>query len=195
MVVKKRGVLKDAKKQLLLYIYTMEQAIARMKDGVYQVIMIFDMELYSKSNSPPISVTLELLGVLSNHYPERMYTTYFVYQPRIFSLFYNILWPFLDARQASKINLVGREFEKVLEVIDGSQLEKKYGGERENVERPFEGVEDVDGAGLNSGEGENVEGAESAIDGPDVDEKYAGGTDQGGFEKTQSAGELTIITT
>ena len=99
MIVKKRGTITDPHKQLLLYIYTMEQAISKMKGETYQMIMIFDMQELARDNSPPISVTLELLGVLSRHYPERMYTAFFVYQPWIFGMFWNIVYPFLDSRQ------------------------------------------------------------------------------------------------
>jgi hypothetical protein len=146
MIVKKRGVLTDPAKQLKLYIYTMEKAIASMKDGVYQVIMIFDMEKYSRANSPPISVTLELLDILSRHYPERMYTTFFVYQPWIFNIFYNILWPFMDNRQREKLNIIGTDFEKILKLVDQSQLETKYGGDLEDQD-VIDGEQSVDTLG------------------------------------------------
>ena len=103
-----------------------------MKGDVHQCIMIFDMEVMSSSNSPPLSQQVETMKILSAHYPERMFKAFFTFQPFIFTLIFNMLWPFLEERQQAKINLLGSSnFLPLFDFIDGNQLEVKYGGERD----------------------------------------------------------------
>lgn len=89
--------------QLRLYVHMLEYAITKMKDGVYQCIMIFDMQVMSSGNNPPISQQIETMRILSSNYPERMFKSFFTFQPWIFSMIFNVLWPFLEERQQKKV--------------------------------------------------------------------------------------------
>ena len=117
----------------------LEYAITKMKDGVYQCIMIFDMQVMSSGNNPPISQQIETMRILSSNYPERMFKAFFTFQPWIFSMIFNVLWPFLEERQQKKINMLGSsDFSQLLEYIDPSNLETKYGGNLEASSFDFE---------------------------------------------------------
>ncbi|KAJ3362896.1 hypothetical protein HDU91_003205 [Kappamyces sp. JEL0680] len=129
MVFKKRGTLHDPAMQLRLFVFMLEEAIRRMDHGIYQFVLILDMQELASANSPPLPSTLELLRTLSGHYPERMKIAFFTHQPFVFTVLYNLVYPFLDQRQRNKLNFLGSSnFVKLQDWIDDDQLERKYGG-------------------------------------------------------------------
>lgn len=85
MVFKKRGTLHDPAMQLRLFVFMLEEAIRRMDHGIYQFVLILDMQELASANSPPLPSTLELLRTLSGHYPERMKIAFFTHQPFVFT--------------------------------------------------------------------------------------------------------------
>jgi hypothetical protein len=46
--------------------------------------------VYSPSNAPALSVTLGVLQLLANHYPERLYKAYVVNAPSIFQMAWKV---------------------------------------------------------------------------------------------------------
>jgi hypothetical protein len=113
--------------------------------------MIFDMQVMSSGNNPPLSQQIETMRILSSNYPERMFKAFFTFQPFIFTMIFNLLWPFLEERQQQKINLLGSsDFSMLREYIDASSLEVKYGGTMEPISFDFEDLrKSIEPASLN----------------------------------------------
>eukprot|EP00842_Homolaphlyctis_polyrhiza_P001301 jgi/Hompol1/2171/HPOL_005876-RA len=104
--IKKRGVLGDPEKNVKLVIYTLEQAIRLMPQGVERLTIVFDFTHYTRANSPPINISLMTLRVIMSHYPERLGVAYFVNAPWVFSLLWNIVQTFLDPVTKAKIHFI-----------------------------------------------------------------------------------------
>jgi hypothetical protein len=86
--------------------FVIETAIKNMKNGQEQWIWVLDMTVYSPANAPPLSVTLSVLQMLANHYPERLYKAYVVNAPSVFQFAYKIIYPFIDEVTRSKAEFV-----------------------------------------------------------------------------------------
>jgi hypothetical protein len=86
--------------------FVIESAIANMKNGQEQWIWVLDLSVYSPSNAPHMSVTLGVIQMLANHYPERLHKAYVCNAPSIFSLAYKVLSPFIDPVTKSKAEFV-----------------------------------------------------------------------------------------
>ena len=72
--------------------YTIEKAIKEMPEGVSQMVWMIDFKGFSISSSPPISQCMEILNVLSNHYPERLGLAFIIDTPFIFNVFCVIIY-------------------------------------------------------------------------------------------------------
>jgi hypothetical protein len=127
--IKKKKEAGDHAKQVRLIVYTLEQAIQRMPPGVEQWVIIFDMQEYGRENAAPLSISKQTLEIFSYHYPERLGNAYFTYEPRIYSFFYGMLSPFIDAKTRGKIQFLGTTLDVLGERVPSDQLEQKYGGD------------------------------------------------------------------
>lgn len=86
--------------------FVIETAIKNMKDGQEQWVWVLDLAAYSPSNAPHMSVTLGVIQMLANHYPERLHKAYICNAPSIFSLAYKVISPFVDPVSKSKVEFV-----------------------------------------------------------------------------------------
>ncbi|WIA22270.1 hypothetical protein OEZ85_004590 [Tetradesmus obliquus] len=86
--------------------FVVETAIKNMKNGQEQWVWMLDLAVYSPSNAPALSVTLGVLSLLANHYPERLYKAYVVNAPSIFQMAWKVLQPFIDPVTRSKAEFV-----------------------------------------------------------------------------------------
>jgi hypothetical protein len=86
--------------------FVIESAIQNMKNGQEQWIWVLDLAVYSSSNAPHMSVTLGVLQMLANHYPERLHKAYICNAPSIFSLAYKMISPFVDPVSKAKVEFV-----------------------------------------------------------------------------------------
>lgn len=117
-------------------IYTMERAIACMaKTGVEKLCLVIDYEGYSLFNSPPMKTSKEVLSILQDHYPERLFRAYCVRPPMIFYGFYRVISPFIDPITAEKIVMLTSSMMN----DPNNQLFREIG--QENLEEVFGGVE------------------------------------------------------
>lgn len=73
--------------------------------------MRYATAVYSPSNAPHMSVTLGVLKMLADHYPERLYRAYVCNAPSIFSLAFKVISPFVDPVSRSKVWAGGRGVE------------------------------------------------------------------------------------
>jgi hypothetical protein len=127
--IKKKKQVDDHAKQVRLVVYTLEQAIKRMPPGVEQWVIIFDMQDYTRENAAPFHISKQTLEIFSYHYPERLGNAYFTFSPRIYSFFWGLLSPFIDAKTRGKIQFLGTSFDALGEKVAADQLERKYGGD------------------------------------------------------------------
>jgi len=122
----------DYVRNVKLLVYTLERAIDSMTDGVETMTWIIDFNGYSRKNTLPYSVCMEVLGILSNHFPERLGACFFVDTPWVFSLSWKALSPFINPVTKSKVHFVNGSPSAKEQVFnkffDMSQLDEKYGG-------------------------------------------------------------------
>jgi hypothetical protein len=126
--IKKKDHVGDPLKGVKLLVYTLEHAIRKMPKGVEQWVIVFDMEKYARANAAPFHISKMTVDIFANHYPERLAFAYFTFTPWIYGVFYTLLSPFIDAKTKGKLHIIGTQFEPLIELVDGQQLETKYGG-------------------------------------------------------------------
>ncbi|GMH32284.1 hypothetical protein BSKO_00118 [Bryopsis sp. KO-2023] len=85
---------------------TLESATRLMPEGIETWVWIMDLKGYSSRNSPRVQVTLNVLKILANHFPERMGKCYIVDAPSIFSLLWSAVHLFVDPVTKEKINFI-----------------------------------------------------------------------------------------
>eukprot|EP01122_Echinamoeba_exundans_P006138 TRINITY_DN1671_c0_g1_i2.p1 TRINITY_DN1671_c0_g1~~TRINITY_DN1671_c0_g1_i2.p1 ORF type:complete len:301 (-),score=39.25 TRINITY_DN1671_c0_g1_i2:150-1052(-) len=120
-------------------IYTLEQAIARMdrSKGVEKMVWFMDFTDYaSRARSPDgRKVAQTCLGLLQDHYPERLGLAFIVNPPWWVSLLFTILSPFMDAVTKAKIHFISGDPAKLhaqlCDFVEDDQLERCYGGLRD----------------------------------------------------------------
>lgn len=121
-------------------VYTMERAIACMeKTGVEKLCLLIDYDGYSIFNAPPMKTSHEVLSILQDHYPERLYRAYCVKPPMVFYGFYRVISPFIDPITAEKIVMITSSMmndpnNQLHREIDIEILEEAFGG---TESRPF----------------------------------------------------------
>eukprot|EP01040_Poterioochromonas_malhamensis_P007002 gene7002-7559_t len=121
-------------------IYTMERAVACMKpEGNGKLCLVIDYNHYSLSNAPPMKTSREVLSILQDHYPERLFRAYCIRPPYIFYGFYSIISPFIDPVTKDKIRMLTNADmnnlkNKFYDEVDRSTLEVACGG---LDDRPF----------------------------------------------------------
>lgn len=98
--------LADAPAYIRFFTFTLESAVRAMRGSAEQWVFVLDMKEYSPANAPHPGVTLQVLQVLANHYPERLHKAYFVDAPGIFSVFFKMMSPFVDPVTRSKVEFV-----------------------------------------------------------------------------------------
>jgi len=105
--------------QLRLLVYAVETAIRATADAgdstprggacdlsAEQIAVIVDFSALTLRTAPSRRAALRALRLLQAHYPERLGAAVVINPPQLFSLFYNAIRPFLDARTAAKVHLL-----------------------------------------------------------------------------------------
>lgn len=120
-------------------VYNLEKAVACLdaKGITEKFVILVDYKGFSYANIPPLKVALECANIMQNHYPERMKRTYMINPPRIFSILWTMISPFLDPVTKDKIFFIpdknlDKTFSKFIEL---DVLESRFGG---NDTRPFD---------------------------------------------------------
>ena len=123
-------------------VFSMEKAIAITKKHPAKqekVSLIIDNAEFSLFNAPPMNTSCEFLSILQNQYPERLFKAYIMHPPFYFTVFWNLIYPFIDPVTKEKIfflSLDEEEMKRQLEQdIDLSQVETGCGG---TDPRPFD---------------------------------------------------------
>jgi len=129
--------------------YTVErtdrQSVSKEEAGSGEFVSIVDLENFSWSTCPSLSLMKECMNLLKKHYPYRMGSIFIVNAGLTFNVLWNILKPLMPRRALAKTFNVGKANSKYArkmfeEKIGSRFLEKAYGGERE----VDEGLEDIE---------------------------------------------------
>jgi len=109
---------------LLTQLYTAERAMATneytSKGKSELLTVVFNFQDYSRKNTPPMSVTIQMLKLLQRCYPERLRILVIVHPPYWLRGAYNLVWPLLSTATAEKLSLpyshsaVNAEFHKIV---------------------------------------------------------------------------------
>jgi len=103
----------DAMGQMKHLVFNLEKAVActgrqslQMDSKLEKINLLIDFEGWTLRNSPPLATTQMTLDILQKHYPERMYRSYMLSPPRIFTFFWNMIRPFVDPVSKQKLVFV-----------------------------------------------------------------------------------------
>lgn len=125
----------DNDTNLKFLVYMLEKAIEAMPHDQQQMIWMVDFKGYSRHNALPLNMCMEVLGILSNHYPERLGMAFLLDTPWIFSLLWKAISPFISKSTHQKINFFsGSKAEKLQQFVDTDMLEKKFGGTHNDLD-------------------------------------------------------------
>lgn len=110
-----------------------DHRLAEEQRGRWVVVM--DMSSYKEGNSPPLSVTREVVRIFQNHFPERAKLVVILDAPTAFLVFWRVIRLFMEtvtrqkfvfaSRQEGRQNLVQRFGPSVVECFDVDMEEGK----------------------------------------------------------------------
>ncbi|KAJ3117034.1 hypothetical protein HDU96_008078 [Phlyctochytrium bullatum] len=145
----------DAEMNLKYVVFNLEGAVRLMPPGIEQMVIIIDFEGVGMMNCPSVAATRKVYQILSDHYPERLGTAFFVNPSWYFWVFFRIVSPFMDPETKAKIHFYSTQkaiassksekagdetaeattggWENILKYIDADQLDAAYGGSRKFV--------------------------------------------------------------
>lgn len=86
-------------------VYTLEQAarIADVSAADGKMTWLVDYVGYNSKNSPPIKVSLQVLSILQNHFPERLGCAVSYRPPTLFNILWRAVSPFIDPNTRDKL--------------------------------------------------------------------------------------------
>jgi len=125
--------------QLKNLVYFLERTIKTMPNHVEQMVWLIDFKDFSLKNAPPLSQSLAVLNILSDHYPERLGQCFLFDTPFIFNIFWSAVSPFVNSNTKKKIVFIPsnkKEKEKIdilSKTFDMNALEKSIGGKNSHV--------------------------------------------------------------
>ncbi|CAE6535999.1 unnamed protein product [Rhizoctonia solani] len=112
-------------RQIRHLIFCLERAIDFMPPHQDSMMIIVDYKSTTLRTNPSIGVARKVLGVLQQHYVERLGRAIVVNLPGILNFFYKGISPFLDPVTRDKM----RFNPNLLELVPASQLDASIGGE------------------------------------------------------------------
>jgi hypothetical protein len=113
--------------QIVYFFNFYVDAICKMAEAIGEetFFAIVDLDGFSMSNFSLAQMKIAI-GILQNHYPERLGGILIISAPFIFTAAWRLLQPLLDERTRNKINILGSDYFKVItEYIDADQIEKQ----------------------------------------------------------------------
>lgn len=128
----------DRVRKLKFLVWSLERLIAAMDTsrGVEKMCWITDFKgTGAKSASKAyVQLSLDCLHTLLNHYPERLGVAYAVNPPKLFSVFWKMLTPFMNEVTINKIKFIQpKEYPIIVKDLGAELVEKEYGGSKDFV--------------------------------------------------------------
>ena len=87
--------------------------------------------MYSYAKFPSMAVSKATLGILQDHYPERLGQMLIANPPMLFSTFWSCISPFIDPVTRAKVVFLkggAAGHQQLQEHVDASQLNASFGG-------------------------------------------------------------------
>eukprot|EP01083_Nonionella_stella_P055009 145203_1 len=115
-------------------VFTMEKCIklAETKNR-YQMLWLLDLEHLAYSTMPPVEILREISNLMTYYYPERLYKSYLVFTPWVFSAIFAMIKPILPARTQGKMMnpswYESSEYDTFKHEVEKTQLMKRFGGD------------------------------------------------------------------
>eukprot|EP01024_Parvocaulis_polyphysoides_P001503 TRINITY_DN10409_c1_g3_i1.p2 TRINITY_DN10409_c1_g3~~TRINITY_DN10409_c1_g3_i1.p2 ORF type:complete len:326 (+),score=33.73 TRINITY_DN10409_c1_g3_i1:27-980(+) len=117
----------------LFYHVELACRLADAEGACGKMTLIIDYGGYSWRTAPSSKQGLKVLSILQNHYPERLGLAVMYHAPKIFSVFWTAISPFIDPITYHKIRFFNahnkHERQHMEELFDVSQLEDCLGGD------------------------------------------------------------------
>jgi len=109
----------------------------RLGKPIFQQTVIFDMEGFSYKDftwKPALDLVLTQLQMYDANYPEMLRRAYVINAPRIFTMAFALVKPWLHEATVRKVRMFGAEGwrEALLEDIEPEVLPRHWGGDRED---------------------------------------------------------------
>uniref|UniRef100_A0A0P5RR80 Cral/trio domain-containing protein n=1 Tax=Daphnia magna TaxID=35525 RepID=A0A0P5RR80_9CRUS len=142
-----KGVLRSAKKRdfIMYVVYLVETSIWRVisdsqkyrrsPDTMVQTTVIFDLEGLSMqhiTNKQAVDAAIKIIQIYEANYPEYLSRVFVINAPKVFSIAYPILKPFIHERTRDKIKIFGHDSKQwkaaILAEVDPEELPAAYGG-------------------------------------------------------------------
>lgn len=106
----------------------------KLNKPIEQVMIVCD---YTDLSFSPdlfgIDYCKQLFTIDEKYYPERLYKTYLINAPWYFTALYRLVSPWIDAKTASKIVVLGSDYlDTIREDIEDSDIPVELGGSKEN---------------------------------------------------------------
>ena len=119
---------KDLRASIKHLVYFME-VVARHSDRgpmdtEGKIVWFVNQTDYKSANAPPLRISLEVLGILQNHYPERLGLAIMYNAGVAMNLFWSLVKPFIDPVTKTKIQF-----------IKGPGGKGGFGGKKEGLTR------------------------------------------------------------
>ncbi|XP_044377589.1 phosphatidylinositol transfer protein PDR17 isoform X1 [Triticum aestivum] len=123
--------------QLRHLIYTMENAVLSLPQGLDKMVWLVDYTGWTLANATPIKTARDSTNILQNHYPERLSVAFLFNPPKVFESFFKVIKVFLDSKSIQKVNFVYKDNEESLKTmykhIDPEILPAEFGGKNNVV--------------------------------------------------------------
>ncbi|KAG9007797.1 hypothetical protein FRB94_001697 [Tulasnella sp. JGI-2019a] len=115
---------KPSERQILHLIFCLERAIDYMPPNQDSMMILVDYRSASLKTNPSISTAIKVLGILQNHYVERLGRAIVVRLPVLLNFFFKGIGPFMDpvTREKMKFN------PSLPDLIPAEHLEAEFGG-------------------------------------------------------------------
>uniref|UniRef100_A0A453H904 CRAL-TRIO domain-containing protein n=2 Tax=Aegilops tauschii subsp. strangulata TaxID=200361 RepID=A0A453H904_AEGTS len=76
--------------QLRHLIYTMENAVLSLPQGLDKMVWLVDYTGWTLANATPIKTARDSTNILQNHYPERLSVAFLFNPPKVFESFFKV---------------------------------------------------------------------------------------------------------
>jgi len=117
---------REVKVKYLCYLLEKCSLAAKTNDKE-KLCLIIDYKGNQMTSLAQLKVSMDVLSILQDHYPESLGVALMLNAAWTFSMFWNVISPFLHPITKEKIRMV-KQFNILLEWIDEENLEVNYGG-------------------------------------------------------------------
>uniref|UniRef100_A0ACD5ZZZ2 Uncharacterized protein n=1 Tax=Avena sativa TaxID=4498 RepID=A0ACD5ZZZ2_AVESA len=124
-------------RQVQYLVYTLENVVLNMSQEQEKMVWLLDFTGWTLAHASPIKTSRECMGIVQNHYPERLSVAFLLNAPKVFEATFKVAKVFLDQKTIQKLNFVYKENEESMKTlykhIDPEVLPVDFGGKKNVV--------------------------------------------------------------